>query len=289
MKAALASDLHLEFDPIELTNSEKAKLLILSGDITIAEDLYRHPTPEEDFAKVQLEYPNILWKPSDNQLRSIMYTKFFKRVSEEFEYVIYILGNHEYYHGKFPDAIQWIKDHVAQFKNIYVLEKETLVIDDLTFVGGTLWTDFNKSNPITMSNAQRVMNDYHKVHNSVYGYRKLIPLDVLKEHVKTLEFFKQTVESDPTKKYVVCGHHAPTLLSIHDFYKAESEFHNNGAYASDLSEFILDHPQIAVWTHGHTHTPFDYVMGQTRVICNPRGYLKYDYHAADFRLKFFDI
>jgi hypothetical protein len=46
----------------------------------------------------------------------------------------------------------------------------------------------------------------------------------------------------------------------------------NGGYHSDLSEFILDHPQIKLWTHGHTHVPFDYMIGETRVVCNPRGY-----------------
>jgi hypothetical protein len=39
-----------------------------------------------------------------------------------------------------------------------------------------------------------------------------------------------------------------------------------------LSEFILDHPQIRLWTHGHTHHAFDYQIGDTRIVCNPRGY-----------------
>jgi L-ascorbate metabolism protein UlaG (beta-lactamase superfamily) len=46
----------------------------------------------------------------------------------------------------------------------------------------------------------------------------------------------------------------------------------NGAYHSDLSEFILDHPQVVLWTHGHTHHCFDYQIGNCRVVCNPRGY-----------------
>jgi hypothetical protein len=46
----------------------------------------------------------------------------------------------------------------------------------------------------------------------------------------------------------------------------------NGAYHSDLREFILDRPQIKLWTHGHTHHPFDYMIGETRIVCNPRGY-----------------
>ena len=59
-------------------------------------------------------------------------------------------------------------------------------------------------------------------------------------------------------------------MSTHEQYK--SQYLMNGAYSSDLSEFILDHPQIKLWTHGHTHHPFDYVIGETRIVCNPRGY-----------------
>jgi hypothetical protein len=56
----------------------------------------------------------------------------------------------------------------------------------------------------------------------------------------------------------------------------------NGAYSSDLSEFILDHPQIKMWTHGHMHDTFDYLVGSTRVVCNPRGYVKYEQRADEF-------
>jgi hypothetical protein len=63
----------------------------------------------------------------------------------------------------------------------------------------------------------------------------------------------------------------------------------NGGYRSELSEFILDHPQIKLWTHGHMHDPFDYMIGTTRVVCNPRGYAGHDEQADVFQLKFLDI
>jgi hypothetical protein len=50
----------------------------------------------------------------------------------------------------------------------------------------------------------------------------------------------------------------------------------NGGYCSNLEEFILDHPQIRLWTHGHMHDPSDYMIGETRVVCNPRGYVGYE-------------
>ena len=52
---------------------------------------------------------------------------------------------------------------------------------------------------------------------------------------------------------------------------------NNVNYTiNDLSDFILDNPNISFWNHGHTHFPFDYMIGETRVLCNPRGYLPYE-------------
>jgi hypothetical protein len=50
----------------------------------------------------------------------------------------------------------------------------------------------------------------------------------------------------------------------------------NGGYSSDLTDFILDRPQIKAWTHGHTHELFDYRIGSTRILCNPRGYVLYE-------------
>ena len=56
----------------------------------------------------------------------------------------------------------------------------------------------------------------------------------------------------------------------------------NGGYSSDLDSFIINHPQIKLWTHGHTHDVFDYVIGETRIVCNPRGYHGYEQRASDF-------
>ena len=63
----------------------------------------------------------------------------------------------------------------------------------------------------------------------------------------------------------------------------------NGAYSSDLSEFIMDHPQIKLWTHGHTHDKFDYLVGNTRVVCNPRGYVGYEVNTEIAELVYIDV
>jgi Icc-related predicted phosphoesterase len=279
MLLAVCSDLHLEFSDIELKNTENADVLILSGDICVAHSLHDHP--------IDKPVPADAMKPGRNQSAAYKYREFFKRVNGEFPNTIYCSGNHEFYHGRFPDAYDWLREEMKNYPNIHFLDKEHVEIDGVTFVGGTLWTDMNKNDPTTMQVIEGMINDFRIIRNSQRNYSRFTPLDSVVHHKETLEYIKNVVDSDPAKKYVVVGHHAPTSLSIHEKYKKDVWM--NGGYYSDLSEFILDRPQIALWTHGHMHDPHDYMMGETRIVCNPRGYKGHDPQADLFQLKFLDI
>jgi len=279
MKIALASDLHLEFETITLPNTGGAKVLILSGDICVAHSLHDHP--------INKPVPADAMKPGRNQQASVKYREFFHHVSQEYDDVIYVAGNHEFYHGRYPDTYDWLRKEVKNYSNIHFLDKEHIEIDDVVFVGGTLWTDMNRNDPTTMQLIEGMMNDFRIIRNSQRNYARFSPLDTVVHHRATLEFIKNVVDSDATKKYVVVGHHAPTPLSIHEKYKKDVWM--NGGYHSDLSEFILDRPQIALWTLGHMHDPHTYYMGDTFVACNPRGYAGHDPEAANFKLRYIDL
>jgi hypothetical protein len=176
---------------------------------------------------------------------------------------------------------------MKNYSNIHFLDMDSVEIDGFTFVGGTLWTDMNKNDPTTMHLIENMMNDFRVIRNSQRGYARFSPLDAVVHHKETLEYIKKVVDSDPSKKYVVVGHHAPTQLSVHERYK--DHVWMNGGYFSDLSEFILDRPQIVLWTLGHMHDPHSYYMGDTFVVCNPRGYANHDPKAANFKLRFIDL
>ena len=45
----------------------------------------------------------------------------------------------------------------------------------------------------------------------------------------------------------------------------------NGAFVSDLSE-VIERREPDLWVHGHVHDSFDYQVGRTRVVSNPKGY-----------------
>lgn len=283
MKIALASDLHLEFQDIVLKNEETADVLILSGDIMIAEDLHDHPNDPPTVTSPYEPYKQL----GARQMAAMRFRGFLKRCSEAFPHVIYIAGNHEFYHGKWKASLQDLRNTCAQFPNVYFLENDIKTINDITFIGCTLWTDMNKGDPLTLHAINDMMNDFRIIRNDDHGFTKLRPAHAMYRHQQSLSYIKNIVEGKHDERFVVVGHHAPSKQSTHPKY--QNDYLMNGGYSSDLSEFILDRPQIKLWTHGHTHDPFDYTIGETRIVCNPRGYAGHDPQADVFQLKYLDV
>jgi len=103
-----------------------------------------------------------------------------------------------------------------------------------------------------------------------------------------LQFIDVTLKDvAPWKNVVVVGHHSPSKLSTKPQY--QDDVIMNGGYSSDLTEFIINRPSIKLWTHGHTHHDFDYMVGETRIVCNPRGYLGHEESADTFKLKYIEV
>jgi len=267
MKIKLVSDLHLEFSDVNIVNDQDYDVLILGGDICIAQDLHDHPEPANTYEQSLIATGTGLGR---RQMTAQRFRDFFKRCSFQFPHVIYIMGNHEFYNGKFYAAIDYMRDECAKYPNVYMLEQDTKIIDDVVFVGGTLWTNMNRRDPLTMHAIEGLMNDFRIIRNDFRNYAPMSALDVAVRHDKTLAYIKLMLQEHKDKKCVVVGHHSPSFQSCHPMYSNDTLM--NGGYHSDLSEFILDHPQVVLWTHGHTHHPFDYMIGSTRVVCNPRGY-----------------
>jgi len=268
MKINVISDLHLDFADLTLPGGD---VLILSGDICEARRL-----------KKDMYNPDmVLFEHERKDQRPDRYYRFFEEECSKYREVVMVMGNHEHYGFQYQKTYAHIASQLPD--NVTLLENQTHTIDDVIFVGCTLWTDMNQSDPLTMFHMKSQMNDYRQVtmfNESKNVYHRLDPERTVADHYKSKVYIQQIVEADPLKKYVVVTHHAPSKSSTHPHYINDTLM--NGAYSSDLSEFILDHPQIKFWTHGHTHDPFDYMIGSTRIICNPRGYSGYEARANKF-------
>jgi Icc-related predicted phosphoesterase len=268
MKIAVISDLHLEFADLTLPGGD---VLILSGDVMEAKNLKKELYNKD----------MVLFEHENKQQRPDRFYRFMEEECSKYREVVYVMGNHEHYGFQYHKTYKQLQDQLPD--NIHLLQDETYKLDDVIFVGSTLWTDCNKDDRLTMYHLSGCMNDYRKVtmfNESKNIYHRLTPEQTYADHRKSRDYIESVVKNHPDEKIVVVTHHAPSKLSTHPRYQNDTLM--NGGYSSDLSEFILDHPQIRVWTHGHTHDLFDYRVGETRVMCNPRGYAGYERRADEF-------
>lgn len=233
-KIQLVSDLHLEFRNYEwdlpVTDAE---VVVFAGDIGVG-------TKSIDWFNKQLAIHN---KP-----------------------FVYVLGNHEFYHHDLEDVrCQW-ETFSDSTPNFHYLENRTAIINGITFIGGTLWT--NCENSQDNENAiQRNLNDFRIIR---YKGNTLTAKDTTEMFYYTQDYIRFMLENTEVTrgKTVVVTHHAPSYISSAPQFKGSNI---NCAFASDLEKFIGGY-DIDLWCHGHMHNFSDYVVGDTRVVANPKGY-----------------
>ncbi len=275
MKVAYCSDLHLNFGTLILNNDQNAEILILAGDVMEADD----------------------------QKSSPVYNNFFDHVSKEFNLVFYVAGNHEYWGGNIRKTLDSMRKSLPE--NVIILDNEGYNIhrvdgSSVVFFGGTMWTNLGKRSPTSMMMAQR-MKDFQYISYSdqksafwsrdesgkrVRMYREWAfgVNDWINEHDLFVE--KLTERIHGTDDVVVISHHAPSSLSVSPMFK--SQIFENDSYYSDMSELILDNPQIKHWVHGHIHHKQMHYIGDCLVRANPRGYYGYE-QTHRFEMEYFDI
>jgi Icc-related predicted phosphoesterase len=254
MKLTIWSDLHLEFwDHVPKWKNNAADVLVLSGDICLADHFRRSES-------------------SPYRMNAQLYHAFFRHVSQEFPIVFYILGNHEHYSGQWDLTATILKEELSIYNNIVVLDNNTYFLDGINFYGASFWTSMDNGNPVVMETARNSMNDYHVVTQRVdENYFKLQPATTVARHNYTMNNLEKYIISlDEKYPVVVLGHHAPSSKSIHPRFANQNLL--NFAYYSDLDQYIIDNPQIKLWTCGHVHHSHQYKINNTLVVCNPHGY-----------------
>lgn len=253
MKIRIISDLHLDINdknPFELSDTET--FTVICGDIS-----------------------GYFEKTSD------WLNKYIKNgVFVSGNHVVYNESNHslQYFINQFEQAYP-LSASVSYLNNNYK------IVNDIVFVGGTLWTDYkllDKNAPdLYMMYASGLLNDFNwGKFNSNFNedkedekyLRELSPTDCAEMFEQTIAAIDNVCKKFPDKKIVVVTHHAPSILSIQQENKTKI---SSPCFASNLEEFILNHTNIKLWCHGHIHQASDYKIGDCRIVCNPRGYAKY--------------
>lgn len=194
---------------------------------------------------------------------------FIEALSQSFKYVLYICGNHEFYEHHIEKVHKdWVEIEES-IPNFHFLNNDQRILDGVRFIGGTMWTSLDDGDYIVKANAHRVMNDYKKI---IKDGTALTPDKVIAEHDKFMDFLTVKLEEEFDGPTVVMSHHSPGNVERSARRKDLLQY----AYYAEIEQFIGNHPEIKLWTHGHTHNNEDYMINETRVICNPFGYYEYD-------------
>ena len=181
--------------------------------------------------------------------------------------IVFVVGNHEYYCGVSIDRLNGEMLHHGKRLGIDVLINDSVEIDGIEFIGSTLWSNFGDS---PMSHESRIMseryvNDFRMINvNDTERLRAYYVQSRLFE--PAYDFLSRKLNSE-NQNQVVVTHFAPSRGSIASQFQGDPI---TPYFVNDVEELITMKP--LVWIHGHTHTAFDYRVGESRVICNPSGY-----------------
>lgn len=230
--------------------------------------------PMEEDVDTTLVIAGDLWK-EHRHLKQYDSLSWLAKTASQFKYVVYVLGNHDYWNARLDTAIQHSRELAVEQKihNVFLLEASSIELDGITFVGGTLWTNYGIRNLISIMEAKNYMNDYKLTRVGV-DYRKMTPYDCLKifDHTKK-EIFRVAKEcKEAGKQCIVVTHMAPSCGSVNEKYRNERDNLSNTWYYSELGNYIVD-SGISHWIHGHIHNACNYVIGDVNVLCNPKGYV----------------
>lgn len=252
MKVRLWSDVHLEFGDLPFTprDDDKETVLVIAGDFQVGSNSF----------------------------------DFLREICPKFKAVVYTCGNHEYY-GQVMQHVDTdlfrLTDEIANF---HFLNPGVVVIDDVRFVGATLWTDLNNNDPVIMQCAKYMMNDYRKIKykrsvesgDAYYPITPEITCTINRDH---RNFICTVLDSPHAGKTVVFTHHPPLEeCAKNKFYQADDPL--TFAYCNTGLE-----PWIAkadYWFHGHVHNWVDIEHEGCRIIARPRGYHGYEECAFDY-------
>lgn len=188
--------------------------------------------------------------------------------------VVFCAGNHEYYRAFLRESVASGREYKGSGR-VHFLEDRSVTLDGVTFCGATLWTDFDLLGEDWSDVAQRAaaadLNDYRLVKYAKTPFKPLYPVHTFQKHVVSRRFLEDCLRERDGRKLVFVTHHAPSMRSVEERYRKDPL---TAAYASDLEHMMTEVRGPDLWVHGHLHNRSDYVVGSTRVVCNPRGYPK---------------
>lgn len=177
-----------------------------------------------------------------------------KAFTDKYPHVIMVAGNHSFWGNNRETVIGTLRELDEKISGFHFLDNDILELDGVRFLGTTLW--FRKAHPALAAQ----WSDFFKI--------KDFDKWVYEQNDKSIDFLMKNM----SKGDVILSHYLPSDKSVSPKFKGDP---TNCFYVCDM-EMLIEDQKPAVWCHGHTHSSMDYKINDTRVLCNPFGYLNYE-------------
>jgi hypothetical protein len=171
-----------------------------------------------------------------------------------YPHVLYVHGNHEFYGSTRDAVVAHTREACARLSNVHWLDACVAQIGNRRFVGTPLWFRQTEAS----ARYKQYLNDFKQIADYeawVYG-----------EYERGRSFLEQEVRPGD----IVISHHLPAAACVLPEYR---EHPLNCYFLADMEPLIAA-KRPALWLHGHTHGSVDIVCGETRILCNPFGYVR---------------
>jgi Icc-related predicted phosphoesterase len=197
--------------------------------------------------------------------------------------VLYVPGNHEFDALDYDEAYARLRQSCERL-GITWLERESVIIGRVRFVGTTLWSDFDalagQEEDLTRQLQQRTKAfraaNYYLSKNTTLKAGQPVLAEAIREMALACQHWLRAALAVPFDGATVAvTHFAPSLVSADPRYGLTA---GTAGFCNALDELF---PLVDVWLHGHLHCANDYTMrggeGEAawtcRVVANPLGYL----------------
>lgn len=171
---------------------------------------------------------------------------YLNELSEVYRHVIFVPGNHEYFgNGMFNSVrelmLDWSTDKVS------VLDRGSITIDDHTFIGATLWTDFHcEVECMSVSPFYEELYDFKMIAGEKTMFK---PMDMLHEFRRSSHYISEELKHTPKENVkVVITHFPPSYKLKHDRWP-DNYISKYFCPNIDNGSFEL----VDKWIYGHTH------------------------------------
>jgi Icc-related predicted phosphoesterase len=185
--------------------------------------------------------------------------EWLRKAGEVYEKVLFVPGNHEFYGGEYHEELERLKTFIGRMNRVELMHNAMTFIGNVRIIGTTLWTNGEK----------RVLSDFYVIR---WG-NELFSVDKARElHRQQVKFLRNMLAAKHTGPTVVMTHHAPIPECVHPRFIGSDI---NCMFHANLNKLIAEH-KIDFWLHGHMHDFRDLEYEGTRILCNPRGYARYE-------------